>query len=59
MRRFIALYAEKSESWPAEKQPKYREWIEWAHRQADRLDPFILEKPPSVLDRKHELGRQW
>ena len=59
MRRFIALYAEKSESWPSEKQPKYREWIEWAHRQADRLDPFVLERPTSVVDRKHELGRQW
>ncbi len=55
MRRFIALYAEKSESWPAENQPKYREWIEWAHRPTDRLDPFVLERPTSVVDRKHEL----
>jgi hypothetical protein len=57
MRRFISLYAAKSGSWPAEKQPKYREWIEWASRQADRLDPFVLEKPPSVVDRKRELAR--
>ena len=55
MRRFIAAYAEKSRSWPAEEQPKSREWIEWATREADRLDPFVSEKPSSVLDRKHEL----
>jgi hypothetical protein len=58
MRQFIAVYAEKSRSWPAEKQPKYREWIEWATREADRLDPFVLERPVSVVDRKHELGRR-
>jgi hypothetical protein len=59
MRRFIALYAAKSQSWPAEKQSKYREWIEWATREADRQDPFVLEKPSSVVDRKNELRRQW
>jgi hypothetical protein len=58
MRQFIAVYTEKSRSWPAEKQPKYREWIEWATREADRLDPFVLERPASVVDRKHELGRR-
>ncbi|MGB9233485.1 MAG: hypothetical protein WCC04_03665 [Terriglobales bacterium] len=57
MRRFIAAYAEKSQSWAAEKQPKHRQWVEWATRQADRLDPFVQERPASVLDRKHELGR--
>ena len=57
LRRFIAVYAEKTSKWAAERQPHYREWIEWANRQADRLDPFISDKPPSVLDRKHELGR--
>jgi hypothetical protein len=56
LRRFIAAYAEKSLSWPAEKQPQYQAWIEWATRQADRLDPFVLEKRPSVLDRKRELS---
>jgi hypothetical protein len=55
MRRFIAMYAEKSQSWTAEKQPKHRERIEWATREADRLDPFVSGKPASVLDRKHEL----
>ena len=58
MRQFIAVYSEKSRSWLAEKQPKYREWIEWATREADRLDPFVLERPASVVDRKHELGRR-
>lgn len=58
LRRFITAYAEKSRSWPAEKQEKYKGWIEWATKQADRLDPFVSEKPASVLDRKHEL-RSW
>lgn len=57
MRRFIAAYAEKSSSWSVEKQPKYKAWIEWATQQADRADPFVSEKPPSVLDRKNELSR--
>jgi hypothetical protein len=56
LRRFIAAYAQKTGSWSAEKQPKYKAWIEWATRQADRIDPFISEKPASVLDRKRELG---
>lgn len=56
LRRFIAAYAEKSRSWAAEKQPQYKAWIEWTTRQADRIDPFIAEKPPSVLDRKRELN---
>jgi hypothetical protein len=58
LRRFIAAYAEKSPSWSVEKQAQYKAWIEWATKQADRLDPFVLEKPVSVLDRKHEL-RSW
>jgi hypothetical protein len=55
MRRFISAYAEKSQSWPAEEQQHYKAWIEWATKQAARLDPFIREKPVSVLDRKGEL----
>jgi hypothetical protein len=58
MRRFIAVYAEKIRSRSAEKQPEYNAWIEWATLQADRIDPFVCEKPISVLDRKHEL-RSW
>jgi cell division ATPase FtsA len=58
MRGFIAVYAKKTSSWSAEKQPKRRAWIEWATQQADRTDPFVSEKPSSVLDRKHEL-RSW
>ena len=42
----------------AEKQPKYKAWIGWPTQQADRADPFVSEKPPSVLDRKNEL-RRW
>jgi hypothetical protein len=55
LRRFISAYAEKTRSWSAEKQPHYKAWIEWATKQADRIDPFVPEKPTSVLDRKHEL----
>jgi hypothetical protein len=58
MRRFIAIYAEKSPSWSAEKQPQYKAWIEWAKQQTDRIDPFVAERPKSVLDRKNEL-RWW
>lgn len=58
LRRFIAAYANKSMSWSAEKQPQHDAWIEWATRQADRIDPFVSEKPASVLDRKREL-RCW
>lgn len=58
LRRFITAYAEKSKSWSPERQQKYRAWIEWATKQADRIDPFVSEKPPSVLDRKHEV-RGW
>ena len=56
LRRFISAYAEKTRSWSAEKQPHYTAWIEWATKQADRIDPFVPEKPASVLDRKHELN---
>jgi hypothetical protein len=56
LRRFIAAYEQKSRSWSADKQPEYQAWIEWATRQADRVDPFIAKKPPSVLDRKRELS---
>jgi hypothetical protein len=57
MRRFIAAYEDKSTSWPAEKQSQYKAWVDWAHRQANRIDPLIPKKPASVLDRKHELSR--
>ena len=56
LRRFIAIYAEKSSSWSSEKQSEHKAWIEWAQKQADRLDPFVAEKPASVLDRKRELN---
>jgi hypothetical protein len=56
LRRFISEYAKRSRSWNAEKQPQHKAWIEWATRQADRIDPFVSEKPASVLDRKRELS---
>jgi hypothetical protein len=56
LRRFRSAYREKSRSWRAEKQPQHDAWIKWATRQADRIDPFVSEKPASVLDRKGELS---
>jgi hypothetical protein len=56
LRRFIAAYAEKSRMRSPKKHQQHREWSEWARRQADRIDPFISEKPASVLDQKGELS---
>lgn len=56
LRRFIAVYIEKSRFWSAEKRPHHDAWIKWATQQADRIDPFVSEKPVSVLDRKGELS---
>ena len=56
LRRFIAAYAETSRSWSADKQSEYRAWVEWATRQADRMDPLVSERPQSVLDRRSELN---
>lgn len=58
MRRFIEAYAEQSRSWPPAEQAKRKVWIKWASQQADRIDPFVTEKPVSVLDRKKEF-RWW
>ena len=58
LRRFIFAYAERTRSRSAERQPEHDAWIEWATRQADRIDPFVVQKPTSVLDRKREL-RSW
>lgn len=59
MRRYISMYADKAASWPADKQAAVNTWIRWALDQADRMDPFVAEKPRSVLDRKHEVARSW
>jgi hypothetical protein len=48
-------YTRAAAGWAAEKQSHYKEWIAWANQQADRVDPFVCEKPVSVLDRKHEV----
>jgi hypothetical protein len=58
MRRFIAAYAEQTGVSPSEEQSEDKAWIEWAFQQADRIDPLVIEKPASVLDRKHEI-RWW
>ncbi len=34
-----------------------RAWAAWALEQADRIDPFVMEKPSSVLNRKQEIAR--
>ncbi|MGC2616517.1 MAG: hypothetical protein WA354_20960 [Terracidiphilus sp.] len=49
------MYAKKSLDWPVEKQAETQAWIAWALEQADRKDPFVVEKPRSVLDRKQEV----
>jgi len=58
IRRFTAAYTAWAASRPAEEQPRRLAWIEWAKSQAARLDPFVRDKPKSVLDRKNEL-RGW
>jgi hypothetical protein len=57
MRRYIAVYTEKIADWPTEKQAASKAWIAWALEQADRMDPLVVEKPRSVLDRKQEVLR--
>jgi hypothetical protein len=45
---------------------EFAAWLEWAHQQADRLDP-LAESPPSILDEdieaiedeRRELLRSW
>jgi hypothetical protein len=32
--------------------------IAWMKQQADRLDPLI-DRPPSILEREHELNKHW
>jgi predicted RNase H-like nuclease (RuvC/YqgF family) len=39
MRRFIAIYAERSSVWPDKKQAESKAWIAWASEQAARMDP--------------------
>jgi hypothetical protein len=56
IRRFISAYAERIPEWPIEKQDDSKNWMAWALEQADRMDPFVLEKPRSVLDRKQEVA---
>ena len=56
IRRFIAKYAEEIPKWPIDKQDDSKKWMAWALEQANRMDPFVAEKPYSVLDRKQEVA---
>jgi hypothetical protein len=38
---------------PVETGPRFGDWIFWAERQADRMDP-LKESPPSIIDRTSE-----
>jgi hypothetical protein len=56
IRRFISKYAEEIHKWPIDKQDDSKKWMAWALEQANRMDPFVAEKPYSVLDRKQEVA---
>jgi hypothetical protein len=59
IREFVAaveaLWSSRGED-VSESSPR-RQRLKWMREQADRLDPLV-ESPPSVLDRRHEL-RRW
>lgn len=59
IRRFMAVYSEKIPDWPTVKQDNAQAWITWALEQADRMDPFVLKRPRSVLDSKQEVPPTW
>ena len=59
IRGFAAVYTQKVAEWPSEKRIAASAWIAWALQQADRMDPLVLEKPYSILDRKQEIARSW
>jgi hypothetical protein len=44
LRRYVK-HAEQTKAWSEER-------IEWAKQQADRLDPLVRDKPPSIIDQK-------
>ncbi len=50
MRKLIeAVRAAHTAEGPVEPGSELAKWIEWAHQQADRLDP-LCPSPPSILD---------
>lgn len=56
MRRLITVYAEKSRAWPAEKHRNTASGSSGPLGRQTGLNPFVSERPASVLDRKQELG---
>jgi hypothetical protein len=48
-------YTRAAAGWAAEKQSHHKEWIAWRTSRLTGFDPFVCEKPVSVLDRKHEV----
>jgi len=58
IREYIAAVREEApRKTDADGRAKASEWIEWAKRQADRIDP-LKASPPSIVDEKEKvLGR--
>jgi hypothetical protein len=56
IREFLLIYRNQlqSEQQPIEVGSELEKWLDWAEQQADRLDPLV-QSPPSILDRAHEL----
>ncbi len=56
IREFLLIYRNQleSEQQPIEAGSELEKWLDWAEQQADRLDPLV-QSPPSILDRAHEL----
>lgn len=59
-RKFIAALEKKWTSAGHDLSPEAEKGkrVIWMMQQADLLDPLI-DSPPSILDRKHELGHRW
>lgn len=58
IRRYLEAVRESTGKMEAQDLLKVLEWIEWAERQANRIDP-LKETPPSILDGKAEVLRRW
>lgn len=56
IRDFLNVYRNilETEQQPIASGSELEKWLDWAERQADRLDPLV-QCSPSILDRAHEL----
>lgn len=56
IRDFLRVYRNllETDQQSIESGSELEKWLDWAEQQADRLDPLV-QSPPSVLDRAHEL----